>query len=77
MPDKKRRVVITGHGMVTPLGGDLETTWAAVREGRSGTRRLTRFAPKAPLSLQRALNGVSQLLELGARRQLFRPGGNS
>lgn len=32
----KRRVVVTGVGMVTPLGHDAESTWAALRAGRSG-----------------------------------------
>ncbi|MFO0916311.1 MAG: beta-ketoacyl-[acyl-carrier-protein] synthase family protein [Pirellulales bacterium] len=33
-------VVITGIGMITSLGGDRETAWQAIREGRSGVRRL-------------------------------------
>lgn len=32
----KRRVVVTGMGAVTPLGNDVETTWKAVKEGKSG-----------------------------------------
>jgi 3-oxoacyl-[acyl-carrier-protein] synthase II len=32
------RVVITGLGLVTGLGNDAETTWAAVRRGRTGLR---------------------------------------
>jgi 3-oxoacyl-[acyl-carrier-protein] synthase II len=31
-----RRVVVTGMGMVTPVGRDLESTWSALLEGRSG-----------------------------------------
>src|SRR4051794_16099168 len=38
-----RRVVVTGMGMVTPLGRDLETTWSALREGRSGVGPITLF----------------------------------
>src|SRR5258708_16286662 len=30
-----RRVVITGMGVISPLGADLAQTWAALREGRS------------------------------------------
>lgn len=37
------RVVVTGIGVVTPLGNDTETTWRAVRAGRSGTGPITRF----------------------------------
>lgn len=39
----KRRVVITGVGMVTPLGHDAESTWSALREGRSGVGFITEF----------------------------------
>ena len=31
-----KRVVITGVGLVTPVGNDTETAWKALREGRSG-----------------------------------------
>lgn len=37
-----RRVVITGIGAVTPLGNDIETTWNAVKEGKSGIGPMTR-----------------------------------
>jgi 3-oxoacyl-[acyl-carrier-protein] synthase II len=36
-----RRVVITGMGVVTPLGNDLETFWTALKEGKSGIGRIT------------------------------------
>ena len=38
-----RRVVVTGLGLVTPLGGDVETTWSNILAGKSGAGRLTRF----------------------------------
>ena len=38
-----RRVVVTGMGMVTPLGGDLESTWSALLAGRSGVGPITLF----------------------------------
>ncbi len=38
-----RKVVITGMGVVTPLGNDLSTTWEALIQGRSGIDRITRF----------------------------------
>jgi beta-ketoacyl-acyl-carrier-protein synthase II len=40
-----RRVVITGLGLLTPLGSDLEAVWAALLAGRSGIRRVTQFEP--------------------------------
>ncbi|HXY60776.1 MAG TPA: beta-ketoacyl-ACP synthase II [Chthoniobacterales bacterium] len=36
-----RRVVITGMGVVTPVGNELETFWAALKEGKSGIGRIT------------------------------------
>ncbi|HEV2235778.1 MAG TPA: beta-ketoacyl-ACP synthase II [Ktedonobacterales bacterium] len=39
----KRRVVVTGMGLVTPLGNDVPTTWKALCEGRSGVTRITGF----------------------------------
>ena len=39
----KRRVVVTGLGMVTPVGNDTATSWAAVVRGQSGIAALTQF----------------------------------
>ncbi len=36
-------VVVTGMGLVTSLGRTKDETWAAMTEGRSGIRRITRF----------------------------------
>ena len=38
-----RRVVVTGMGMVTPLGRDLESTWTALLAGKSGVGPITLF----------------------------------
>ncbi|AOF99593.1 MAG: beta-ketoacyl-ACP synthase II [Blastomonas fulva] len=38
-----RRVVITGLGLVTPLGADVETTWANLIAAKSGAGPITRF----------------------------------
>ncbi|MCP9223566.1 beta-ketoacyl-ACP synthase II [Erythrobacter sp. LQ02-29] len=38
-----RRVVVTGLGLVTPLGADVETTWANLIASKSGAGPITRF----------------------------------
>ena len=38
-----RRVVITGIGLLTPIGNDLETTWSALLAGKNGAGPITLF----------------------------------
>jgi 3-oxoacyl-[acyl-carrier-protein] synthase II len=38
-----RRVVVTGIGLVTPLGGDVETSWSNIKAAKSGAGTITRF----------------------------------
>jgi 3-oxoacyl-[acyl-carrier-protein] synthase II len=40
-----RRVVVTGLGVVSPLGLNVEETWAGLLAGRSGAARIQRFDP--------------------------------
>lgn len=42
----KRRVVITGLGVIAPNGVGKRAFWDALKEGRSGIRRITRFNPE-------------------------------
>ena len=41
--DEKRRVVVTGVGLVSALGNDARTTWEALLAGRSGAGPITLF----------------------------------
>ncbi len=43
----KRRVVITGLGIVSPVGNDVSRAWDNIVNGRSGIGRITRFDPSA------------------------------
>ncbi|TFI57156.1 beta-ketoacyl-[acyl-carrier-protein] synthase II [Sphingomonas parva] len=40
-----RRVVVTGLGMVSPLGADIETSWKNILASKSGAARITHFDP--------------------------------
>jgi 3-oxoacyl-[acyl-carrier-protein] synthase II len=39
----KRRVVVTGLGLVTPVGNDVPTTWDALKRGQSGADQIKKF----------------------------------
>ncbi|MGA2957278.1 MAG: beta-ketoacyl-ACP synthase II [Thermodesulfobacteriota bacterium] len=41
----RRRVVVTGMGMVSPLGTSVEKSWQALIQGKSGVGRITKFDP--------------------------------
>ena len=42
---KRRRVVITGIGPITPIGTTLDPFWSGLERQRSAVRSLTRFDP--------------------------------
>lgn len=50
---EKRRVVVTGIGLITPFGVGKERFWQAVKEGRSGIKKIQRFDP-SPFKSQMA-----------------------
>ncbi|MCK6555506.1 beta-ketoacyl-ACP synthase II [Candidatus Binatia bacterium] len=47
MPRSLKRVVVTGLGLVTPLGNDVAGNWDALMAGRSGIDRITHFDSQA------------------------------
>ncbi|HEX9455888.1 MAG TPA: beta-ketoacyl synthase N-terminal-like domain-containing protein, partial [Candidatus Binatia bacterium] len=44
---EQRRVVVTGVGLVSPLGTGVEKNWQALMAGRSGIRAISRFPAEA------------------------------
>jgi len=44
-PDFTRRVVVTGLGVISPVGNDKDTAWSALLNGRSGLDVITKFDP--------------------------------
>ena len=54
-----RRVAITGLGLVTPVGNDVETTWRALLAGRSGGARISLFdASGFPVHIAAEVKGL-------------------
>jgi 3-oxoacyl-[acyl-carrier-protein] synthase II len=68
------RVVVTGLGMTTPVGGDLASTWEALLAGRSGVRRLEyEWAADMPVTIAAtAAVEPTQVLERVKARRLDR-----
>ena len=47
MASSSRRAVLTGIGLVTPLGFDPDSFWEALRAGKSGVRPISNFDASA------------------------------
>ena len=58
----KRRVVVTGMGVITPVGNDVATTWRSLIEGKSGTAPITKFdASNFPVKFAAEVKGFNPL----------------
>ncbi len=70
----RTRVVVTGLGTTSPLGGDVATTWEGMLEGRSGVRALTDdWAEQQPVKIAgRIAVEPSEVLERVKARRLDR-----
>ena len=54
----RRRVVITGMGIITPLGLNVKDFWAGLSTGKSGIKRITRFdVSNYPVKVAAEING--------------------
>jgi 3-oxoacyl-[acyl-carrier-protein] synthase II len=63
---KRKRVVVTGLGAVTPLGLDVASTWQGLVAGRSGVGRITRFDPTGfPAQLAAEVRGFDPRAYIG------------
>ncbi len=70
----RRRVAITGLGLVTPVGNDVASTWSALLAGRSGAARIVSFdASGFPVRIAAEVKGLDDaavLQALGDRKLL-------
>lgn len=71
-----KRVVVTGLGTTSPVGGDVPTTWAALLEGKSGAALLTEewAAPLAARIAARVAVEPSEVLDRVKARRMDRSG---
>ncbi len=67
----RKRVAITGLGLVTPVGNDVATTWDAVLHGRSGGAQITVFdASGFPVHIAAEVKGFDEVAQIGDRKLL-------
>jgi 3-oxoacyl-[acyl-carrier-protein] synthase II len=68
MTDGRTRVVVTGLGVVSPLGLDVTSTWSALREGVSGIGPITLFDASAlPTRIGGEVRGFDPVTLFGSK----------
>lgn len=64
-----RRVVVTGVGVLSPLGSDVEATWAGLVAGRSGVGPVTQFdASRLDVRIAAEVSDFDAVARFGKRR---------
>jgi 3-oxoacyl-[acyl-carrier-protein] synthase II len=72
---ERLRVVVTGMGAITPLGLNVQDTWQALIEGRSGIGRITQFDASAyPTQIAGEVKGFDpgEYMDVGEARRMAR-----
>ncbi|BCB95986.1 3-oxoacyl-[acyl-carrier-protein] synthase 2 [Dissulfurispira thermophila] len=65
---EKRRVVVTGLGLVTPIGIGVQASWESALEGRSGISKITQFdASQLPVRIAGEVKGFDPSLYIEAK----------
>jgi len=68
IPYEQRRVVVTGMGTVSPVGNDVPSAWASLREGRGGVGPITLFdASQLPVRIAAEVKGFEPAELLGRK----------
>src|SRR3989475_8241220 len=69
--DRRRHIVVTGLGVVTPIGFDLDSFWKAALAGTSGVRRISHFDPEGlPTQIAASLADPALIEEFRAEAEL-------
>jgi len=70
-PGARRRVVVTGLDLVTPIGAEADAFWKAALAGTSGVKRITHFDPEGlPTQIAAALDDRALIEEFRAEASL-------
>jgi 3-oxoacyl-[acyl-carrier-protein] synthase II len=71
MTEGRRRVAITGLGLVTPAGNDVASSWKTLLEGRSRVATITRFdASGFPVRIAAEVKGFDPAAAIEDRKLL-------